>query len=170
MSKTTIVAALALNFWTPGGATASPDAPAGILGYSPAAAAGERAVETKYRAIPSAEEARKWHRHFTSVPHPATSPANDAMAEYIAEQWRRQGLEDVVIRRYDVLSSNPRQVEVEMVAPGRYVPSLREDPYEQDPDTKHPDISGAWLSFSASGDVLIPAYRKSWEVSPAPLC
>src|SRR5260221_1831588 len=43
-----------------------------------------------------------------------------------------------------------------MVAPVRYVPSLREDPYEQDPDTKHPDISGAWLSFSASGDVTAP--------------
>jgi len=156
MNKTAIVAALALNLCSLAGATAGPEAPPGILGYSPAAAAIERAVEKKYRAIPSAEEARKWHRHFTSVPHPATSPANDAMAEYIAEQWRLQGLEDVVIRRYDVLSSNPRQVEVEMVAPLRYVPSLREDPYDQDPHTRHPDISGAWLSFSASGEVTAP--------------
>ena len=156
MNRTSIAAALALCLCSLAGATAGPDAPPGILGFSPAAAAAERAVEKKYRAIPSAEEARKWHRHFTSVPHPATSKANDAMAEYIAEQWRRQGLEEVVIRRYDVLSSNPREVEVEMVAPVRYVPSLREDPYEEDPDTNHPDISGAWLSFSASGDVTAP--------------
>lgn len=156
MNKTAFIAALTLNFWSPGWATGSPDAPPGILGYSPPAAAVERDVEKRYRAIPSAEEARKWHRHFTAVPHPATSKANDEMAEYIAEQWRQQGLEDVVIRRYDVLSSNPREVKVEMVAPMRYVPSLREDPYEQDPDTKHPDISGAWISFSASGDVTAP--------------
>jgi N-acetylated-alpha-linked acidic dipeptidase len=156
MNKTAFIAALTLSFWRPGGANGSPDAPTGILGYSPAAAAVERDVEKRYQAIPSAEEARKWHRHFTAVPHPATSKANDEMAEYIADQWRQQGLEDVVLRRYDVLSSNPRQVEVEMVAPVRYVPSLREDAYEQDPDTKHPDISGAWLSFSASGDVTAP--------------
>ena len=43
-----------------------------------------------------------------------------------------------------------------MVAPRRYVPSLREDPYPEDPDIDAPDISGAWLSFSASGDVTAP--------------
>src|SRR5688572_24003759 len=157
MTEAALGAVLASSLWLPGGTAAGgPDARPGILGYSPRAAAVEREVEKRYRAIPSAEEARKWHRHFTSVPHPATSRANDDMAGYIAEQWRRQGLEDVVIRRYDVLSSNPREVTVEMVAPVRYVPSLREDPYEQDPDTKHPDISGAWISFSASGDVTAP--------------
>lgn len=156
MNKTAIIATLTLSLSRPGWVAESPKGPPGILGYSPREAAAEREVEKRYRAIPSAEEARKWHRHFTAVPHPATSPANNEMAEYIAEQWRQQGLEDVVIRRYDVLSSNPREVEVEMVAPMRYVPSLREDPYEQDPDTKHPDISGAWLSFSASGEVTAP--------------
>ena len=156
MNKTALIAALILNFWSPGWATEGLEAPPGILGYSPRAAAVERGVEKRYRAIPSAEEARKWHRHFTAVPHPATSKANDEMAEYIAEQWRKQGLEDVVIRRYDVLSSTPHEVKVEMVAPVRYVPSLREDPYPQDPDTAHPDISGAWVSFSASGDVTAP--------------
>lgn len=156
MTKTAFVAALTLCFWISDGATATPDVPPGILGYSPKAAAVQRDVETKYRAIPSAEEARKWHRRLTSVPHPATSKANDEQAEYIAEQWRQQGIEDVVIRRYDVLSSNPREVKVEMVAPVRYVASLREDAYEQDPDTKHSDISGGWISFSASGDVTAP--------------
>ena len=60
------------------------------------------------------------------------------MAQYVAEQWTAQGLEDVVIRRYDVLSSNPREVQVEMVAPVRYVPTLREDAYKEDPDTAAP--------------------------------
>jgi N-acetylated-alpha-linked acidic dipeptidase len=130
---------------------------AGLLGHpADGGVAGQREVERAYQAIPSADRAREWHRHFTSVPHPATSKANDEMAEYIADQWRRQGLEGVVIRRYDVLSSNPRQVAVEMVAPTRYVPTLREDPIADDPDSRHPDISGGWISFSASGDVTAP--------------
>ncbi len=62
----------------------------------------------------------------------------------------------MTIRRYDVLSSNPRRVEVEMVAPRHYVPTLREDAYPEDPDSALPAISGAWTSFSASGEVTAP--------------
>ena len=62
----------------------------------------------------------------------------------------------MTIRRYDVLSSNPRRVDVEMVAPRHYVPTLREDAYPEDPDSAQPAISGAWTSFSASGEVTAP--------------
>src|SRR5262245_49015974 len=127
-----------------------------IPGFSARAAAEEREVEARFHAIPSPDEARRWHRAFTSVPHPATSKANHDVALKIAETWKEQGLEDVVVRQYDVLSSNPRKVQVEMTAPTRYVPTLREDPYPEDPDTAHADVSGAWLSFSASGDVTAP--------------
>src|SRR5262245_32795231 len=133
-----------------------PEPAAGIRGFSARAASAERDVEKKYRAIPSADEAGKWHRRFTSVPHPATSKANHAQAPDIAEQWKAQGLEDVVVHRYDVLSSNPREIRVEMLEPTRYVPTLREDAYREDPDTAHPDASGAWISFSASGEVTAP--------------
>ncbi len=129
---------------------------AALPGYSPRASQLERDTERRFRALPDAERARAWHRYFTAEPHVATSPRNNALADYVAEQWRQQGLEDVVIRRYDVLSSNPREVKVEMVAPRSYVPSLREDPVPEDPDTQRADISGAWLSFSASGDVTAP--------------
>jgi N-acetylated-alpha-linked acidic dipeptidase len=155
MNKTTLLATFVLLLDS-GRAMAAPDRPPGLLGYSPAAGVAQRALEAKYRAIPSAGEARRWHRRLTAVPHPATSKANDEQAEYIAEQWRQQGIEDVVIRRYDVLSSNPREIAVEMVTPVRYVPTLREDPYPEDPDTAHPDISGGWISFSASGEVTAP--------------
>ena len=127
-----------------------------MRGFTAAGAAAERAVETRFRALPTAAGVEQWHRYFTREPHPATSPRTKAIAEYIAAQWRAQGLEDVTIRRYDVLSSNPRRVRVEMVAPRRYVPTLREDPYPEDPDSAQPAVSGAWTSFSASGDVTAP--------------
>jgi N-acetylated-alpha-linked acidic dipeptidase len=142
-------------------AASSDDKPAAALlpriaGFSARGSQAQRALEQRFLALPSAESIRAWHRHFTAEPHPATSKRNHDLARQVAERWRAQGLEDVVIHRYDVLSSNPRSVKVEMVAPERYVPSLREDPIPEDPDTAHPAVSGAWLSFSASGDVTAP--------------
>ena len=137
-------------------AAAQPGPAGPMRGYSPAAAAAQRQTEDRFRALPSAESIGTWHRYFTKTPHPATSPRTKEIAEYIAATWQAQGLDDVVIHRYDVLSSNPRTVEVEMVSPVRYRPSLREDPIPEDPDSSQKGISGAWTSFSASGDVTAP--------------
>ena len=139
------------------GPRAQDDRPATpIRGFSPRAAVAQRDVERLVRQQLSADSIRTWHRYFTARPHPATSPRTREIANYIAEQWKAQGLDHVVIHRYDVLSSNPRTVRAELVAPTRYVPSLREDPINEDRDSKQPGISGAWLSFSASGDVTAP--------------
>lgn len=127
-----------------------------MRGFTAEAAAAQRALEARFTALPDAAAIERWHREFTRTPHPATSARTKEIAEYIAAQWRTQGLEDVVIRRYDVLSSNPRRVQVAMVAPRRYVPTLREDPLAEDPDIAQPAVSGAWTSFSASGDVTAP--------------
>lgn len=127
-----------------------------IRGFSPEGATAQRAVERRLRELPTVDSIRAWHRYFTAEPHTATSPRTREIANYIAAKWKEQGLDDVVIHRYDVLSSNPRRVRAELVAPIRYVPSLREDPYKEDPDSSQKAISGAWLSFSASGDVTAP--------------
>jgi N-acetylated-alpha-linked acidic dipeptidase len=130
--------------------------PRSLLGFSSTGAAHEREIEAKYTAIPTTDGARAWHRTFTSEPHPAGSKRNNELAQYVADQWKAQGLEDIVVHRYDVLGSNPREVKVEMVEPLHYVPTLREDAYKEDADTAQPEISGSWLSFSASGDVTAP--------------
>ncbi len=130
--------------------------PARIAGFTARGSEAERALEARFLKLPETASIRNWHRYFTAEPHPATSQRNNDLAHYIAERWRAQGLEDVVVHRYDVLSSAPREVKVEVLSPERYVPSLREDPIPEDPDTAHPALSGAWLSFSASGDVTAP--------------
>src|SRR5260221_9893952 len=124
-----------------------------ILGFSPASAAAEHNLEAAFEALPSTEKAREWHRLFTREPHPAASEENNRLAEFLAQEWRKQGWEDVALRRYDVLHSSPRSVSLEMVAPVHFKASLREDPYPADPDTKNPAISGAYFGYSASGDV-----------------
>ena len=130
--------------------------PPPMRGFTAAGAAAERRVESRFRALPQPDSIRGFHREFTKSPHPATSARTKEIAEYIAATWKAQGLDEVTIRRYDVLSSNPRTVDVEMVAPRAYRPTLREDPVPEDPDLAQSGVSGAWTSFSASGDVTAP--------------
>jgi N-acetylated-alpha-linked acidic dipeptidase len=124
-----------------------------ILGFTPAGAAMERHVEEQFLKIPSPERAREWHRYLTAEPHPAASARNNELADYIADQWREQGWEDVVLRRYEVLHSAPREISLEMVAPVHYKATLREDAYDADADTKNPRVSQAYLGYSASGEI-----------------
>src|SRR5436190_1174527 len=124
-----------------------------ILGFSPPYAAAEHALESTFQSIPSAEKAREWHRTFTAEPHPAASERNNQLADFIADEWRKQGWEDVTLRRYDVLHSRPRSVSLEMTEPVHFTASLREDAYDVDPDTNNPSASGSYFEYSASGHI-----------------
>ncbi len=127
-----------------------------ILGFTAESAAHETEIENKFKAIPSPDEERRQHHIFTSEPHVAGSVRNNELARYIADEWRNEGLEDVVIRRYDVYGSNPKFTSLEMVAPVHYRASLREMPVPGDPDLKNKSISSAWSGMSASGEVTAP--------------
>ena len=127
-----------------------------ILGFTPASATRETEIENRFKAIPSPDEERRQHHIFTSEPHVAGSPRNNELARYIADQWRQEGLEDVVIRRYDVYGSNPKSTSLEMVAPIHYRAILRELPIPGDPDLKNKGISSAWSGMSSSGEVTAP--------------
>src|SRR3989454_8298335 len=124
-----------------------------ILGFTPPHAAAEYQLESEFQSILSPEKAREWHRVLTAEPHPAASERNNQLADFVADEWRKQGWEDVTLRRYDVLHSRPRSVSLEMTAPVHFTASLREDAYDVDPDTKNPTVSGSYFGYSASGDV-----------------
>jgi N-acetylated-alpha-linked acidic dipeptidase len=127
-----------------------------ILGYTPASAAHESEIENKFKSIPSPNEERRQHRIFTQEPHTAGSRRNNELAEYIAAEWKKQGLEDVVLHRYDVYGTNPKSASLEMIAPTHYQAVLRESPLPGDDDSKNPAITGAWLGMSISGEVTAP--------------
>jgi N-acetylated-alpha-linked acidic dipeptidase len=127
-----------------------------ILGFTPASAARETQIENKFKAIPSPEEERRQHHIFTAEPHVAGSVRNNELARYIADQWRQEGLEDVVIRRYDVYGSNPKSTFLEMTAPVHYRAVLREMPIAGNADLRNKSISSAWSGMSASGEVTAP--------------
>src|SRR6266404_5785488 len=127
-----------------------------ILGFTPAAAAPQTEIGNKFKSIPSPDEERRQHHIFTAEPHVAGSPRNNELARYIADQWRTEGFEDVIIRRYDVYGSNPKSTFLEMTAPVHYRAILRELPVPGDPDMKNKSISSAWSGMSASGEVTAP--------------
>jgi len=127
-----------------------------ILGFTPASAAHESAIESKFKSIPTPAEERRQLRIFTQEPHTAGSKRNNELAEYIRDQWIKQGLEDVIIRRYDVYGTNPKSASLEMIAPTHYQAILRETPIPGDDDSKNPAIPGAWLGMSISGEVTAP--------------
>jgi len=133
--------------------TASPKS---LMGFTAASSTHEREIEQKLNALVSPDREREFHRYFTSEPHPAGTEQNHKVAEYIAEQWQQQGLEDVVIREYDVLSSLPKEVSLDMVSPIQYKAGLREAGYQVDPDTTNPNVRSGWLSMSANADVTAP--------------
>ena len=124
-----------------------------IMGFSPTHADQEHLLEAQFQALPSADRAREWHRIFSAHPHPAASAENNRLAGVLAREWAKQGWEDIKFRRYDVLHSRPRAVSLEMTSPVHYRAALREDPYDQDPDTRNPRIDGAYFGYSASGDI-----------------
>lgn len=127
-----------------------------MTGFTPARAQQQAETEAHMKSAISADSARAFHREFTREPHPAGSRRNNELADYVADTWRKQGLEDVKVLRYDVLNSFPKHVSVEMISPVRYKASLREDAYEVDPDTKNPNIDSAYLGLSISGEVTAP--------------
>ena len=127
-----------------------------LQGYADASSTKQTAIEARFKAIPTPAETKRQHRLFTAEPHPAGSERNNYLARYIASEWKKQGLEDIVIRRYDVFSSDPKETLLEMVAPVPYRASLREAAYDADPDTKNPHISSAWMGMSKSGDITAP--------------
>src|SRR5258708_3767264 len=124
-----------------------------ILGFAPAHAAAEHRIESAFQSLPSPARAREWHRIFSAQPHPAASARNNELARIVAREWRRQGWDNVALRRYEVLHSSPRSVSLEMTAPLHYQASLREDAYEVDPATGNPANDGAYFGYSASGNV-----------------
>jgi len=127
-----------------------------ILGFTPSSANARESDRDKIQSNPLPDEERRQHHLFTAEPHVAGSPRNNELARYIADQWRQEGLDDVIIRRYDVYGSNPKFTSLEMVAPIHYRALLREMPVPGDPDLKNKSISSAWSGMSASGEVTAP--------------
>ncbi|MFL5575642.1 MAG: hypothetical protein ACJ79S_06735, partial [Gemmatimonadaceae bacterium] len=92
------------------GAQQAPSSPS-LAGYSPAAAARQRAAEAAAVARPSPERAARLSRELSREPHVAGTPAQTRTRDYVIAQMKAMGLETEV-RGYDVWMPHPTSVRV----------------------------------------------------------
>ena len=123
-----------------------------IRGFSTSAARAQREIESALASRLDPDSTGAFFRYLTAEPHAAGTARNRHLAEWIAERYRAYGLEDVKLRKYDVLLPWPTRVSVTMTAPTHYEASLKEDVVDVDPDTRL-DPGPTYFGMSGSGDV-----------------
>ena len=123
------------------------------LGFSPQRAATLQKLETKLIETIRPERCRIEHRIFTERPHLAGSQRNYELAQYVANQWRAYGLEDVKLIEHPVYLPWPVRYEATIVAPVEEKLSLKEEPIPQDKDSYSTEVGIPYCAYSADIDV-----------------
>ena len=126
--------------------------PAGVRGFSAAASAAELARERDFKAKPSATAAEADFDVMTAEPHHAGSPYEIKLADYVAEQFTKAGLE-ATRYEYSVLLPWPGERRIEILAPDRVKLQVEEDTLPGDKWANMPGILPAYNAYSPSGDV-----------------
>ncbi|MDE3180264.1 MAG: M28 family metallopeptidase [Acidobacteriota bacterium] len=131
-------------------------APAVIQGYSPADSAAERQWESKFQAIPSAENIRSYNKYLSAYPHNAGTLRDQQNAEWILAKFKQWGW-DAHIETFYVLLPWPKERLVELVSPTKFKASLDEPPVAVDPtSSQQKEQLPTYNMYSADGDVTAP--------------
>jgi len=124
-----------------------------IPGFSTAAGQVEHEIEERLLLLLDPASTARHFRYLTEEPHAPGSKRNRELADYVRDRFVEYGLEDVAIHRYDVLLPLPRKVDLEMLEPRHYRPTLKEDGYPVDKDSYAAEVGPTYMSMSGSGDV-----------------
>jgi len=85
----------------------------------------------------------------------AGSARNYELAQYVAEQWRKYGLEDVQLIEHPVYLPWPVRYEATLVD-SREKLSLKEEPIPEDPDSYSNEVGIPYCAYSADVDITAP--------------
>ena len=121
-----------------------------MLGYTPAALAGQHGLESRFRQAVSADSLSALHKPLTARPHPAGSAGTQEVVRYLQKTLAGFGL-DVQTHEYHVLLAKPKTVAITMTAPTRRALSIDEPAIPEDPTSSHPELGGGYVAYSASG-------------------
>lgn len=127
-----------------------------LTGYSDDAARIEREWEAKFQAIPKPENLRDYMQRLSARPHHVGSSYDKENAEWILSKFKAWGL-DAQIENFDVLFPTPKERQVELVEPTKFVAKLQEPTVAQDPTSnQHDEQLPTYNAYSADGDVTAP--------------
>jgi N-acetylated-alpha-linked acidic dipeptidase len=129
------------------------DAAAKMLGFFPAHAANQQALEQKFDAQLDPADQRAWLERMSAEPNHVGSPHNKANAEFMLEKFREWGW-DAQIETFDVLFPTPIKQSLEMVAPTPFTARLHEPAVDGDRTSeKTKDALPPYHAYGADGDV-----------------
>jgi len=124
------------------------------VGFTATRAENQAFCEATFLDLPSSQAFREHLRIITSAPHPAGSPAQVEVGNYITRVMKAAGL-DVIGHTYDVyLPQLTDDVEAWIMTPQQMQLSNREPALPEDRFSHHPDLLNGWNAFSGSGDVV----------------
>ncbi|PYY07021.1 MAG: folate hydrolase [Acidobacteria bacterium] len=127
-----------------------------LSGYSADSARAERDWETKFRAIPNADNQREYMKRLSARPHNVGTPYDQDNAEWLLAKMKEWGL-DAHIENFDVLFPTPKERAVELVEPTKFTASLNEPPLSIDPTSnQQAEQLPTYNAYSADGDVTAP--------------
>jgi N-acetylated-alpha-linked acidic dipeptidase len=135
-----------------------------IQGFTHSSSATEQQWETKFRAIPSADNEREYDRRISAQPHHVGSAYDKDNAEWILAQFKSWGW-DAHIETFDVLFPTPKERVLEMVEPTQFTAKLQEPALSVDPTSnQQSDQLPTYNAYSADGDVTAPLVYVNYGV------
>ena len=127
-----------------------------MIGFSPAGATTERALEAKFDASLSADAIRERMKLMSAEPNQVGSPHDKANAEYTLAQYKSWGW-DAHIEVFSVLYPTPKKEKLELVGSAPFVATLTEPEIAGDATSGHQQGGlPAFLAYGGDGDVTAP--------------
>ena len=123
-----------------------------FFGFTPEQASTEHALEQRFDAGIDAADLRGWLKALSSAPNHVGSPHDKANAERVRDLFRQWGW-DAQIETFEVLYPTLKQHTLEMVAPTKFVASLKEPPVAGDESSTRTDGLPAYNIYGGDGDV-----------------
>lgn len=124
-----------------------------LSGWPAGSDTGERALEARLMEVPDPQRIAKTHERLTREPHPAGSPGDARLIEYLAETYRGLGLETEVHEFHPLLPVHEGSL-VQVIHEGKTIElPLQEAGLAEDPFSASEAAEPAYNAFSASGDV-----------------
>jgi N-acetylated-alpha-linked acidic dipeptidase len=138
--------------------------PGSIMGFTPASAEAQAAIESRFDAALKAENLAAWNKRLSARPHHIGSAYNKENAEFIASQFRSWGYE-TEIERFDVLFPTPKSRLVEIISPEKFTMKLNEPAVPADATSaQQKEQLPTYNAYSIDGDVTAPVVYVNYGV------
>jgi len=122
-------------------------------GYSAAEQAKQKQWEEAWLQTTDFGRFRQHLTQLTSHPHPAGSPANEKVRDYLMTTMQKAGWNTQALPYDILLPRDPGFSAVSIVTPHRIPLNNQEDVLPEDPYSGHPDLKQGWNAWSGSGQV-----------------